>query len=73
VLKDLKLDPDVGAVIVGFDEYISYPKILKAANYLNDPDCLFIATNMDERAPGSPNNYVIPGGCEGIWNIYRQM
>lgn len=66
VTKDFKLDPDVGAVIVGFDEYFSYPKILKAASYLNHPDCLFIATNMDERGPSWVKDCVIPGGYKHI-------
>ncbi|XP_043491621.1 glycerol-3-phosphate phosphatase-like [Polistes fuscatus] len=63
LVKKFKPDPDVGAVIVGFDKYFSYPKLLKATTYLADPNVHFIGTNCDTDRP-SPNTNKFPGsGC----------
>ncbi|GAB1864328.1 Glycerol-3-phosphate phosphatase [Camponotus japonicus] len=54
-------DPEVTAVIVGLDKHFSYPKMVKAATYLNDTNVHFIGTNTDERFPNSSSDVVIPG------------
>ena len=62
-MADVELDPDVGAVVVGFDNQISFPKLVKACSYVNRPNNLFIASNADESYP-SPRNkpeILVPG------------
>lgn len=56
---EFKLKPNVGAVIVGFDEFFNYKKMVRAVSYLERPGCLFIGTNTDERFP-TPG-YILPG------------
>ncbi|KAM5153092.1 glycerol-3-phosphate phosphatase [Mantella aurantiaca] len=59
----LSRDSEVKAVVVGFDEHFSYMKLNRALQYLQDPDCLFIATNTDTRLP-LEGGRTIPGtGC----------
>lgn len=57
--EEFKNNPDVGAVIVGFDEFFNFKKMVRACSYLDRPECLFLATNTDERFP-TPD-HVIPG------------
>lgn len=57
----MELDPEVGCVAVGFDGDISFAKIMKASSYLNNPECMFLATNTDERFPLRNSNLVFPG------------
>lgn len=58
-LDSLNLDPDVGAVLVNYDHTFTYGKLLKAVNYLRDPECLFLATSLDERVP-TQDGIVVP-------------
>lgn len=59
-IENLKLDSQVGAVIAGQDEQLSFPKLLKACSYLRNPDCLFLATSVDEAFPAI-GNIIVPG------------
>ncbi|KAK2581654.1 hypothetical protein KPH14_002153 [Odynerus spinipes] len=63
LIKQFKPDEEVGAVIVGFDKYFGYPKLLKATTYLANRNIHFIGTNGDIDKP-SPNSNKFPGtGC----------
>jgi len=59
--QPVPLNPDVRAVIAGFDINISFKKILKGASYANIPGSIFIATNTDEQFPMKGTDLVIPG------------
>ncbi|KAK6481718.1 glycerol-3-phosphate phosphatase [Huso huso] len=60
---DVPLDPEVKAVVVGFDEHFSYMKLSKALKYLDNPDCLFVGTNTDSRLPLEGGRAVPGTGC----------
>ncbi|XP_022291086.2 glycerol-3-phosphate phosphatase-like [Crassostrea virginica] len=59
-VSGLDLDPEIKCVLVGFDKYISYPKIMKAASYARQEGNIFLATNEDSHLPMDVP-YVVPG------------
>jgi len=56
----IELDPEVGAVICGWDIAFNYYKLCKACFYLKNENCHFIATNLDAYDHVAGRN--IPGG-----------
>lgn len=54
------LDPRVGAVVVGFDQDFTYDKLVRATSYLANPECMFLATNMDEKYVVTGTRYHLP-------------
>lgn len=61
-LEGYHLDPDVQCVVVGLDYEFSFVKAAKAAMYLQNKSCLFVATNTDSNLP-TASGRVIP--CAG--------
>ncbi|CAJ0958240.1 unnamed protein product, partial [Mesorhabditis belari] len=60
----LENDEEIAAVVVSFDGHISYPKIMRAANYLRDSSVDFFITNEDTTFPGPCDDVIVPGtGC----------
>lgn len=59
----VQLDPDVGAVVVGFDRHINYYKLQYATKCLREvPGCLFVATNRDAVTHLTANDEWAGGG-----------
>ncbi|KAF8471835.1 HAD-like domain-containing protein [Kalaharituber pfeilii] len=44
-------DPSVTVVLCGLDHHISYRKLARAYQYLQNPECMFLATNVDSTFP----------------------
>ncbi|EFO25592.1 4-nitrophenylphosphatase [Loa loa] len=60
-IQQMDTSRKVRAVVVSFDIHISYPKIMRAATYINQPGVRFYATNPDPRLPGPIPGVIIPG------------
>lgn len=50
-ISNCALDSDVRAVLVGYDEKFTFMKLAKACCYLQDSECLFLATDPDPWHP----------------------
>lgn len=50
-------EPDVGAVVVAFEDHFCMTKASEALQYLQDPEIPFIATNTDITYPVKPGVY----------------
>lgn len=61
--NDMRPDPSVGAVLCGLDTHINYLKLSRAYQYLRDPDCLFLMTNVDSTYPTSGTLFPGAGAC----------
>jgi len=75
-LSKMKLDPDIGAVVVGIDEQLTYTRVaygVACLHQLKDPhgsrsdvsnrSCLFISTNQDSTLPTSGHTLPGAGSC----------
>ena len=54
------MNPSIGTVVVGLDRAINYVKLSRAAAYIRDQKCMFVATNTDGSYPNAGG--VISGG-----------
>lgn len=46
-----QLDPSITSVVVGLDTHVNYVKLSRAASYIRDRHCLYLATNTDASDP----------------------
>ncbi|GFO29805.1 phosphoglycolate phosphatase [Plakobranchus ocellatus] len=62
--ENINLDPKVKCVLVGFDPYFNYMKLMRAACYLKNPSCLFLVTSEESTYPVRDRSFCLPvTGC----------
>ena len=70
VIKEYKKEQRIDAVIAGFSTELVYKELMDGCLYLQEQDCLFIATNGDWRCPIEDGLYIpdCGGMCEWIYH-----
>lgn len=66
-----KLNPSVTSVVVGLDRNVNYLKLSRAAAYIRDQNCSFIATNTDPSDPTDDGLVVGAAGRNPIFFLSR--
>lgn len=61
--ESMRPDPQVGAVLCGLDTHINYLKLSRAFQYLRDPKCLLLMTNIDSTYPTNGSLFPGAGSC----------
>lgn len=60
-INDMEFPMIPKAVVCSYDPHLSYPKVMKAANFLKRKEVEFFVTNEDYTFPGPNPDIVIPG------------
>ncbi|XP_070561365.1 glycerol-3-phosphate phosphatase-like [Ptychodera flava] len=62
--QEMEYENDVDVVMVAFDPHFNFMKLMKAANYLNNPKCQYLANSLDTEFPLPNNERIVPAtGC----------
>ncbi|KAH8327585.1 hypothetical protein KR074_002115 [Drosophila pseudoananassae] len=67
--KELELDPDVGAVVIGRDERFNMARLIRAAAYLKKPDVIVLGSSMDASYPFDGHTKVIVGASAMMTSV----
>ncbi|KAH8380516.1 hypothetical protein KR009_011172 [Drosophila setifemur] len=67
--KDLELDPEVGAVVVGRDERFNMARLIRTSAYLRDPKVLFLGTSLDAAYPIENHSRVVVGASAMVTSV----
>lgn len=58
--RNFECDPSVRAIAKGVDNGYNYRKLSIACKYLDNPECLFVATNDDPSFIAGPSGRMMP-------------